>query len=1012
MKKFIFFFVAIWFCGQAAAQNRTVTGSVTDNTGLGLPAVTIAIKGTSVGAISDVDGQFTLTVANPSEAILVFSYLGYQTQEILVGDKTQISVTLSEEAVGIDEVVVTALGIKRKEKSLAYATQQIKADELNKVASLNVMNNLAGRSPGVKVNSSAGIGSSTRITIRGSRSIQGSSQPLFVIDGVPVENISPSSSGGAVGNGAGNGGDGMAGLNPDDIESINILKGATAAALYGSKAANGAIMITTKSGKTGKSTVTLSSTYQLERPFIDYEWQETYASKGGEDTWGGPKIKTPRTFHDAIFQNGFSLINSVSLATGNDKAQTYVSYANTTAQGVSLGHELGKHNFNVRAKGKLFEDILSVDGKITVNRLNVLNGSSEGNEQNQIRTVYSFPFDNDAFLYYQIFPEKFNPDRNTNENRWYEGAPIQQGNPFWVLNKNKFEQQTDRYIVKLDLKYDLHRTLNLVTRGSIDKTDYLAENKIPLGGIAINTARNGNYVRSTKNWETLYADALLNYNQSFEAGLTVSGSLGASIEDRRSSLLLIGNNQVGNLSFPNVFSIVNLENGGNLRAQDKTRIQTQSIFGTANFSYKDQLFLDLTARNDWTSTVQDPFFYPSVGLSYILSETLKTLGKLPAALDFLKLRGSWSEVGNGMPFGVRNPQERVSINGTLLPIRSRPFSEMKPETSTSIEFGLDVRLFKKFSLDAAYYQTNTSNQYFSLPAPGGSGPQAFFINAGEVKNQGVELNLSIDVFKTKDFSISSWVNYSTNSNTIVSLPDAIENEFSLGARGYLFTMKEGGNFGDMYSAYFDQNADGELILNGKGEPQLAKDNKGSVLFKKVGTTNPDYNLGFGTEFQYKGISLSFLIDGTFGGNVISATEAELHKLGLTPRTATDRDNGGVPIPGIHGSDSPTPGKRVERVDAELYYRSAPFAETGIYEATNIRLRELSLGYSVPAEWLKPIKMTSLRLSAIGRNLLFFYKDAPFDPERFADTSSLSGGSSDYFSLPASRFYGLSLNMKF
>jgi hypothetical protein len=519
---------------------------------------------------------------------------------------------------------------------------------------------------------------------------------------------------------------------------------------------------------------------------------------------------------------------------------------------------------------------------------------------------------------------------------------------------------------------------------------------------ALATGNNGRYVVDESNSLTLYGDLMLNYTQQF-GSLSVNASLGASINDNSGKSMGV-DSYPGKLYNPNIFSINNIDLNSGSNSLGKYHGQEQAVFFAGQLGFRDWLYLDVTARNDWTSTLaytdylNKGFFYPSVGLNWIVNEALK----LPEWINLGKVRGAWSKVGNGLPRYRSNPLNSVGRGGVINYNTTQPFSELQPEMTTSIEAGTEWRLFNsRLEIDLTYYKTNTRNQIFSLSAPSGSKYTTYYVNAGNIQNQGVEIVLGGSPVWVGDFRWKTSVNYSHNRNEVIELAEGLD-RFNFGGGGsnsYDMRLEVGGSFGDFYGRAFLRDEQGNIQYDADGIPQPDKSD-----YKKIGNTSPDFNLGWQNTFTYKRFSLYFLIDGRFGGDVLSLTEAELDKYGVSKRTGDDRLNGGVSFD----------GKTIQNV--ERFYGIVGgrdgITEHYVYDATNIRLRELSVGYSLPRNVLKPLSMVkSAELSLIARNLFFFKNNAPYDPD-----GTLSVGNSlqgvDVFGLPSSRSFGFNLKINF
>lgn len=1030
-KASLILFVLLAFLSSAMGQIK-VSGTVKDLNGNLIPGVSVAQKGTTSGTTTDVDGKFTLKVTNEN-AVLQFSFVGMKTLMLPLNGKTYFEVVLENQSVGIDEVVVTAMGIKRSEKSLAYATQKLSGKELTAVPSSNFLGNLAGKTSGMQVSSSgSGVGSSVKIVLRGNRSIQGNNQPLYVVDGTPISsgNFSQTGAEGGYGGGVDAGG-GLAGINPDDIESINVLKGATAAALYGSQASNGVIVITTKRGASDKTAVSFTSTIQTDIPYLTYKFQDRYTmgvdgkKNQTNDAWGAKRTNEDlsNSFVEDFFNTGVMYQNGISISGGNKTSQNFISYQNTSASGIVPNNEFTKHNFSLRNTSTFFNKFVEVDGSIALTKQDIDNApAAPGQYFNPLVGLYLYPEGTSEFNKYKDTYEIPDPSRNgLMKQNWIHERDINK-NPYWLVNRHIYTVGVDKVITKANVKFNFTDWLNLQIRGSYDKTNLLSERKV-YSGIETIAGRGGRYNYETNSNTQAYGDVLLSLNKEINK-FSVNATLGSSVNDTK---LYVVNNDLGDLAIPNLFDLRNFVGKGNA-TNKKEHKQLQSVFGTVSLGYADVAYLDVTGRNDWSSTLpakNRSYFYPSVGASLIFSQLLKNMNLNPEWLDFGKMRFSWTQVGNDMPWGLTEPADKINNGGIIEANTVKPFTDLKPERSTSIEGGLTLRILNnRLSFDMSAYQTNTKNQYFLVDNTSGSGFSKYYINAGEVRNRGMEFTLGFTPVKTNDFSWDGFVNLSFNTNKIISLPSQYkDNGFELSNAGFKFRLYEGEEWGLMYAKRLKRDSEGRIIVtkvieNGnEGSLQLSQSNSE----EKIGSVNPKYMLGFKNEFTYKNVSLGLLVDGRVGGNVVSLTQNFLDGAGRSEVTADARDNEGVHITGVLNTvvketgkaDVTTSSNFDGKIDAQTYYKTAPIGEINVYKATNFRLRELSLSYMLPQSVVSKLKVVSgVRLSLVGRNLFFIYKDAPYDPDNILTTSGNGGSNADNFGLPTTRSIGFSLNVNF
>lgn len=1016
--------------GNQQGKERKITGLVSDDMGP-LIGVNVLVKGTNVGAITDMDGNFTLvtTEANP---VLQISYIGYTTQEIAVVDNTPLNVKLLSDALQIEEVVVTALGIKRATKALSYNVQEIKNDDITQNKDANFVNALAGKVAGVNINaSSSGVGGISKVVMRGTKSIMQSSNALYVIDGVPMfsgrnarESESEFDSRGTT--------DPIADINPEDIESMSVLTGAAAAALYGSEAANGAVIITTKKGKEGKLSISVNTSMEFNQPFILPRFQTRYGTgtggkwvDGSSQSWGD-KLSVSNYYgynpKDDYFQTGIVNTESVSLSTGTEKNQTYASAAAINSKGYIPNNKYARYNFNVRNTTSFLNDKMTLDiaaNYILQNDRNVVN---QGEYNNPLVGAYLYPRGNewaDAELY-----EVYDPARKIYVQNWTVGdAGMTMQNPYWINYRNLRENKKDRYMLSANLSYKLLDWLTVSGRVRLDNSnnDFTEKFYASTNTQLTENSSRGLYGITKMQDKQLYADFLVSINKTFGEELTLSANIGGSFNDIRSDAMSVrGGIADGTDAYPdeqvgltNYFAIQNLSNKAK-RMQEGWREQTQSVYASAELGYKSTYYLTLTGRNDWASQLAGPnstskcFFYPSVGVSVVLSELFPNLNK--DYLSFWKVRGSYASVGSAFQRYLSNPRfEWSSSTGQWSVLTQYPVYSLKPERTNSFEIGMNLRFLKYFELDATYYNAKTENQTFNPNLPV-SKYSKMYIQTGAVRNQGVELALN---FKNtwSDFTWSSGLTYSMNKNKIETLADNAINPVtgelfsipSLDMGGYgdmRFILREGGSMGDVYSRMdLQRDVNGAIYIdeNNKIYTQSIQDLNQYI---KLGSVLPKGNLAWRNDFSWKNIHVGFMFSARFGGVVFSRTQAVLDNFGVSEFSADARDLGYVTV---NGND---------RVDPEAWFStvgSKAVPQYYTYSATNVRLQEASVGYNIPRKWLGNV--CDIKVSLVGRNLWMIYNKAPFDPEAVASTSNFYQGV-DNFMIPSLRNVGFSLNFKF
>jgi TonB-linked SusC/RagA family outer membrane protein len=999
------------FTRQLATSNQNViTGTVRDDAGSTLPGVSVAIKGTSRGTQSDANGHFSLSV-NPGD-VLVFSFVGYTTKEVTVtGTEKNFTVTLASSATQLNQVVVTALGVKRSQKSLTYATQQIGGKELNEVKTDNLMNSLNGKVAGLDIAPSAsGVGGSVKVLLRGSRSFAGNNQPLYVIDGVPMSN--PSNGGQPNDNfgGTPDGGDGISNLNPDDIESVTVLEGASAAALYGSQAGNGVIVINTKKGRAGHTEIHFNSSFQASNAVSEPKFQNQYGqtSAGSTSSWG-PGTSGSQDNLKQFFQTGTNWTNSIDLSGGSEAMQTYFSYANTKAKGIEPGNDLSRNNFNLRETGRFLNNKLTVDGNVNYIDQDIKNSPGLGLYINPLVGLYLFPRGMDITPYKNNY--LLGSQTGSNRQNWFtHNDDSQEQNPWWVTNMNTNNLQRNRLLFNGSAKYEFTNWFNVQVRGSLDRTNDNYNQDLYSGTInTFNSNGNGHYTYNTQVTEQKYADAIANFNLPKFGDFKLDGLVGVAITDNKISGLGVR----GDLSTPDFFTPYNIIAAQAAATATTQHTQFQSVFENANLSYKDWIYLALTNRTDWNSTLaygpNVRYNYPSVGLSAILTQAFN----LPRAISYAKIRGSFADVGNGLPQpGLTISQNTQSASGALIINTAQALHTLKPENTHSWEFGTDWRfLDNRINFSFTYYNTHTYNQYFSLTPPAATLISVGYVNAGDVQNTGFELTLGADVVRSHAFTWNTSFNASANKNKIIAVDPADNLNIALltgnsgGGFAYESVIAKGGSFGDIYGYTTVRNAAGQVVLTGTDKSSYAPQKSNTMNY--VGNPNPKFQLGWNNSFNIGHFNIDFLVDGKFGGQVLSLTQAMLDSYGVSKVTGDARAAGGVAVNGVT-----TSGAAVTSVDAQNWYHTIggrnALTDQYIYSATVVRLRQAALGYN----WtVNNSLIKNVRLSLIGRNLIYFYKKAPFDPEVVTSTGNgLSGV--DLFNQPAVRNLGLDLNVTF
>lgn len=999
---------------EQQVEKREIRGSVKDSKGMPLPGVSVIVKGTTTGTITGNDGNFVLQV--PVDApTLVFSFVGMKTEETSLAGRELFNIVMTEEVLGVDEVVVTALGIEKNKRSLSYATEQVNMETLTTVKDVNLGNALAGKIAGVSITASSGatgVQGDPRIIIRGDRSINGNNEPLIVVDGIPY-----SSSGG-----------GLSSINPDDVLSMNVLKGPAASALYGSSANNGVIVVTTKKGRKGDALIEFNSVSNFDLPYLYPEFQNEYAqgmngifTPNQEVSSWGPKM-TGQTVTDwtgnstrlepqpdnvsDYFEVGYNLTNSLAYSTGNEKSTTYFSYSNTTAKGLLETNKMQRHNFNLRLTTELVKN-LNLDFKMTWFRQYVKDKPVAGDDlfspmHQLIRMPRSLrTADIKNYSYYAA-------DGSLKQNVW---APNSTNviNPYWSLYGYEAPATNNNVNSLVSLRYNFTEWLFLQARGGmrVGNSDY--EEKTYWDTQYINSGQ-GNYVTRFGKGQNLNADILLGFNKDLTRDLHLSANIGAEITDSQNRSMI---SNAGGLTVENKFA---LNYAKNLTSSDaENHIQKQAVYGMAQLGFRNYLFVDVTARNDWSSTLPPPYdyFYPSVGLTGILSDIFE----LPDLFSFVKLRGSYAEVGNDAGFArifQTYSSSAAGPVGMIYPVNVKVPVSLIPEKTKSWEAGAEIRLFEnRLGFDVTIYKSNTYNQLIQITTPPTSGFGSGWINCGDIQNKGIEALISAQPVKTLNFSWDIDINFARNINVVNELSktlDKYEIQSPNLSIGQTWAMV-GRPFGEIFTKGFVRNDAGEVIVDASGMPKVM-----NTYDLYLGNFNYDWRSGLSSTMRYKNWYANFLIDLNYGGVRQSVTEAMMLFSGTSAESLKGREDGFI-YPGvieiINEDETKTYVPNTKVITAQAYAQliggriSNGAGEPFNHEATNSRLREFAVGYTIP---LKSDMIKSLRISAVGRNLFYIYNGCKwFDPDNSYDVSRNGQGAESAF-LPGSRTLGVNVRI--
>ena len=876
--------------------------------------------------------------------------------------------------------------------------------------------------------SSAGVGGASKVVMRGTKSISQSSNALYVIDGVPM--FTKAKDGGTESEFSSQGTtDPIADINPEDIESISVLTGAAAAALYGSDAANGAIVVTTKKGKAGQLSVTASVGLDIMSPFVLPAFQNRYGT-GNLSTpvnveaysWGKRLNGANHMGYDPrsdYFQTGITNTESVSLSTGTEKNQTYFSAAAINSDGIVPNNSYDRYNFTFRNTTSFLKDKMTLDVGASYVLQQDRNMVNQGIYSNPLTGAYLFPRGDDwadASMY-----ERYDPVDKISKQYWPMGdCSITMQNPYWANYRNLRENRKDRYMFNASLSYQILDWLSVSGRIRLDNShNTYTEKMYASSNVQLTEGSSNGLYGITKTWDRqTYGDVLVNINKSFGEDWSLQANIGASFSDMKFDATKVrGPIDDGDKpGLANVFNIQNLSHSAKtVNLQEGWREQTQSIFASAEVGYKGAYYLTLTGRNDWPSQLAGPhsstksFFYPSVGVSVVLSQII---GNMPELLSYVKLRGSFASVGVAFERYIANPLYSWNESGMSWNTQTQyPVYDLKPERTKSYEVGVTMRFLRHFNLDFTYYSSNTSNQTFDPQLSGGTGYSKFFIQSGDVRNRGVELALSYKNTWNK-FTWESSYTFSSNKNKIVTLAtDAVNavtgerftvDRLDMGGLGDTrFLLQEGGTLGDIYSRRDLKYDDNNAIYIGADGSVVTEAIQDVNKYIKLGSVLPDANMSFRNDFRWKNLNFGFMVSARLGGIVFSRTQAMLDQYGVSEATAAARDAGGVRV---NGGDL---------VDAYTWYSAissgSAIPQFYTYDATNVRLQEVSIGYTLPRKLLRDV--CEISISLVGRNLWMIYNKAPFDPESIALTGNYYQGI-DYFMMPSMRNIGFNLRLKF
>ncbi|MDL5512528.1 SusC/RagA family TonB-linked outer membrane protein [Arenibacter sp. M-2] len=1052
--------LVLFLLHTAYAQRLSVSGTVTEANGGPLPGVNVLEQGTTNGVQTDFDGNYTINVSTGST--LVFSYLGMKTQTVVVGSSTTVNLSMEEDSSQLDEVVVTALGIKRETRALGYAAQEVKGEEFTEARETNIANSLAGKVAGVQVtNIATGAGGSSRVVIRGNSSISGNDAPLYVIDGVPIDNqnLDPADyAGGGV-----DYGDGISGINPDDVESMTVLKGPNAAALYGARAANGVILITTKSGSSRKGLgISLNSNVTMDEVATVPTFQNRFgigydytSFNGGGSTiidgveyevilpnegstimswgpllegqlvadWADPtKVMSMIPYPDNVrnfFQTGYTATNTIALNGGNDKANMRLSISDLKNEGNIPGSTFNRQTVNFRGMAKI-TDQLSIDAKVNyIHHKGSQRPGVSASSSNIMSALIQLPRHVDM--------EKARNYKDENGNPLFYTTRFE--NPYWTINEIRNEDERDRIIGLVSLRYDMTDWLSVQGRTGID---FYTDERFNRSAIGSRSARTGLVSNYTWHVKERNSDILLLSKKDFSNSFSGSLTLGAS--------QLVSSREVTgakgtNLRAPGLYHISNANEV--TPRYEKVERQMNSVFAAGQIAYKNYLFLDGTARNDWSSVLgrnNYSFFYPSVATSFVFTDAFGLKSK---ALTFGKLRAGYSEVGNDSnPYltttGYTSSTQTINGQG-MAQIQNRiPNPDLKNELTQAVEFGADIRLFNnRIGVDVTYYNSSTNNQILPVNISDATGFGTMVINAGEITNEGIELLINTTPIKiSNSFKWDLIFNYAKNKSKVVSLVDGIEAHQMGQDRWGTIEARPGEDFGNIVSFAYKRNEKGEKLLDNFGRYQ-----RDGTEVKVLGNIQPDWVGGLTNRFSYKGFTLNTLIDIKMGGELLSGTKyiqaargtgvftdqnlfqnSEGEWVGIADGVMENDyyidDGNGNQV--LHLSAGEKSDIELSRLDLTGRWTRNDILEEFVLDASYISLREVSLAYDFPKSLLKKSVFSSAKISLVGRNLWYIEEHMQgigITPEAAFSSQSSTQGSESY-TLPSTRSFGVNLNLGF
>ncbi len=1034
MKRILLFSFLLMFClvDQVWAQGKTITGKVTsEDGGDGLPGVNVIAVGTTTGTTTDIDGNFTISVSEDAES-LQFSFIGYKTQTVSIGNQSTIAVSLATDVSQLSEVVVTGMSIEREKKELGYSLTSISGDEFVKARETNIVNALAGKVPGVQVTSSGGsVGGSTNILIRGASSLTGDNQPLFVVDGVPIFNSNIPSDGGRItgnidtGNRAGD-------INPDDVESMTVLKGAAAAALYGQRAKNGVIIITTKRGKKGKGAVAINSSVRFDNALKLPNFQNEYGpGSNGKyinnslNGWG-PRIEgqSVSNFYDEtvelqafpdnvkdFYQTGVTAINSISISNGNENGDFRLGLTNLNQTGIVPNSELNRNSISFNGGTRLTEKIsgrASVNYSKTTSQGRPAQGGNDPNILTSLINTLPRTFDLSGELknYLNADGSQRTLDQFTN-------------NPYWIANENLFTNEVDRVFGNFELVFSPIKNLDITGRVG---SDFYYEYRRRLNRKGTLGRVNGDFNVNNIMQSQLNTDLFATYTidiGDFNVRALVGHNIN-QITSRTSSIF------AQELTVDGLYNFANA--GNNTPTNDFSQRRLIGAYADVTLGYKDYLFFNLTGRNDWSSTLpkeSNSFFYPSANLSFIFTQAFDLAGDV---LSYGKFRANIAQVGSDeQPYQLNFRYFPVSGifgqygTGNQFPFDGQtafraasvlPPTNLKPQIQTQYEIGGEFQFFNgRIGLDLTYYDIITSEQIISIPTPQSTGYFAQRINVGETSNKGIEVLLEVGIIQKPDFNWNISANFAANRNVVNSLAEGVDEIVIQSAFNGIQVRAEPGETLGIYGVAFDKDsASGQFII----DPNTGLRRTGDQ--QRFGDIYPDFLVGVQNSFSYKGLTLSMLVDWRSGGVIFSETVKSLRRAGVAAETGVNREGTFIDTGVLVDSDGNLRPNDVPVQNMQAFWQqqsNASITEGGIYDASFVKFREVLISYSLPTKLLARTPFKGLTVGVEGRNLAILFSKVPhIDPETNLFGSGSNGAGIEFNNVPSTRSFGGNIKINF